>query len=228
LGKLKLLYDVVMTMRDKEVFKGTLKGEGIRDSVPFFSFSNEFERNNVSGQTKATIVTEMDCDGRKVKHQSTTEFTSQCCHGPGHMHHGFMRHMHHHGALQSQCGGQEEAKCHGFKKKMTMLGLALNMLNSIKVEEQADKGNILTLNMKEIPAELKKALQERAHRRASHPDHKAHGFMKEIHSMDNPNIEAKVLVNKNNEVTMVQLSATGEQKQNGGQVSLRAELSLVW
>lgn len=229
MNKIKLLYDVVMAMREKEVFRGTLKGEGFRDQVSFFSFTNEFERDTSSGQTKAKITTELDCDGKKVKHQSETEFTARCCHGHGNMRHGFMGHMHHHHGFKEHFG-QGDGMCGGIKGKLTRVGLLLSMLNNLKVEEQADKSQLLSLNMKEIPEELKKALREKSHKHVFQDEHRPHCFMKELHSMDNPNFEIKVLVNQDSEVARVELSATGQQRDQDKvcQVNLKAELNLNW
>ena len=51
MNKIKVLYDVVKTMKEKEVFKGNVKFEAAKGAVKVLSFSNEFETNIKSGET---------------------------------------------------------------------------------------------------------------------------------------------------------------------------------
>jgi hypothetical protein len=133
-------------MKEKEAFKGTLKAEGIKDNAKKFSFNNEFEKDISTGQTKAKIITDVDCDGTRVKHESSTEFYSK----------DGCKHMHRHIMSQMQsCHG----KC-GIKEKLTGIAFVLSMFNNIKVEEKEDKSYNLTLKLSDIPEDLKKSIHE--------------------------------------------------------------------
>ena len=74
MSKIKLLYDVFKTMKDKEGFNGDVKIEAIENEKKVFSLSNEFSTNKETGTTKAKISTEVDYEDNKLKHESTTEF----------------------------------------------------------------------------------------------------------------------------------------------------------
>jgi hypothetical protein len=131
MSKIKLLYDVITTMKDKESCRGKLKVEGSKDQVKIFGLDNEFEKNMADGRVKAKVTLEMDNDGKKVKHESTTEFEGCGSHGTGHR--GFMGHMfsHHcHGQHpdQGQTGGCGEIKRCGIKEKLSRLACMLNVL----------------------------------------------------------------------------------------------------
>jgi hypothetical protein len=215
MNKIKLLYDVVKTMRDKEVFNGIVKAEVQKDQVKIFSLQNEFEKNMLNGQTKAKISTELDYDGKKVKHESDTEFTMQgsCEHG----HHEFMRHMHHHHA----------AKCGGIKGKLAKLSFALSILNSIKVEELENKTSDISLNISDIPEEMKELILEKM----SHHQHGEHGFMKEFCPMEKPNLMVNMFINKNYEVEKIVVNLDGAQKDAQNEqheLKATAELSFAW
>lgn len=65
MNKIKVLYDVFKTMKEKEVFKGKLKFEATKGEVKVLSFSNEFETNTKNGETKAAINVDFDAEGKR-------------------------------------------------------------------------------------------------------------------------------------------------------------------
>ncbi len=129
MNKIKLMYDVVKKLKEKDVFKGTLAAEVKKDQVKVFSLVKEFEKDTAQGQVKVKITTQWDYEGKQGKHESSTEFNIQGhCAG---IHHGFMKHRHH--------------KLHGMKNcgiegKLSKIAFVLSVLNNMKTEEQADKG----------------------------------------------------------------------------------------
>ena len=148
MNKLKLMYDVVKTLRDQDTIDGVATVEVQKDQGKIFYVKNQFQKNLVTMQTTTTITSEVDYEGKKVKHQSTTEFTNQC---PGNgMRYKFFKHMHHSGD-----------KCGGIKAKLTKLTFVLGLLNSVKVEEQEDKANLITLEITSLPEEIKMHIQEK-------------------------------------------------------------------
>ena len=54
---------------------GVLTAEAQKDRVNIFTIRNEFDKNLQTGLTKAKISTEIDYEGKMVKHESNTEFT---------------------------------------------------------------------------------------------------------------------------------------------------------
>lgn len=187
MNKIKLLYDVVMTMKEKEDVKGTLKVEGKRDQVSFLSFNYDFDKN-------------------------------------AHFH---RLHGHHH----NHCF--DHAKM-GVKEKLSRLAYVLSIFNSIKTEEKEDKSVTLSLNLKDIPEDMKQAFHERMKHGDSHEHdefHEKHCFMKEFSAMEKSNVEISIKINSSNEVEKVIFTAEGKQKDETGkeqEMNLKAELNFTW
>lgn len=228
MNKIKLLYDVITKMKNKEVINGTIKAESKKDDLNIFSFENEFEKNMITGHTKTKISTEMDYEGKRVKHESSTDFDMQ--EGHSKMHHGFMKHMHN---LHSQNPEQNHMGMKwGPKEGLNRIAFALSILNALKVDEAEDKSYILSLNLNEIPDDIKKAIHEKMNSekmKEKHDFHK-HGFMKDFHSISDHNIDLKVYINKDFEVEKIMLVANGKQKDEQAiehEMSIKAELSLT-
>jgi hypothetical protein len=215
MNKLKVLYDVVMAMKEKEVFTGNLTAQVTKDEARVFFLTNDFTKNIASGQTKAKIVTELDYEGKTVKHESSTEFAMP--RGGGCRHHGFMRHHMHHGH-----GGC----CGGIKGKLSRLAFALGVLNALKVEEQENKNLGISLAAADLPEDLKARLRERLSR-AEECQHRGHAFMKEFCGADDIDFAVTVFLTKNNEVEKAVATCVGTRK-DGRETTARAELSLVW
>ncbi|MHB9094627.1 MAG: hypothetical protein ACYC21_08135 [Eubacteriales bacterium] len=219
MNKFKLFYDVLTTMKDKEVITGTLKVGGKKDMNKVFSLENEFEKNMVNGQTKIKLVTEMDCEGKKVKHESNTEFEMQGC--PGHRHHCLMRHMHHHHNHGVKCG---------MKERLNKIVFLLDILKSIKFDEKEDQSVILSLSLNEIPEDMKMAVHEKMNNESTHTCN-GHHFMKEFHNMENLNFDINLTINKNKEIEKIEFTAIGEQKvglSDFHKMNIDAELNLAW
>lgn len=243
MNKLKLIYDVVKTMKEKEVIQGTLQVEGKKNELQFFSLANEFVKNFQTGETKAKISTQLDYNGNKVKHESQIEFNSQG--GNGRMCHGLRGHMHHHG----HGGGHKLEGFHhaGFKQKLNRLAFGLHVLNQIKLTEQDDKSIILTFDTDGIPDEIRQACQEKMKwHQTQHPQvnhgqggqQHLHCFANELVNIQDPVIGLAVRINPNNEVEKItvcvaaQQAADGQEQIAGGQaqtaLNVNAELNLIW
>ena len=228
MSKLKIMYDVISTMKEKEVVSGTFKAVCLKEQVELGHFNNEFEKNLTSGETKVKISAEFDCEGKKLKHDSQSEFTMQAC--CSHKHHGFLKHMHHHNPHSHLVGqAQDSHKCCGIKSKLSRLALMLNILNQIKVEEKEDKSVILSLDLTEIPEELKKLCHSRIGQKEMPENHPHHGFMKEFCTVKDPNIKLNIWINKAREVEKILVTVNGNQIDSLNEnhaVSLKAELIL--
>ncbi len=234
MSKIKLLYDVITTMKDKESCSGNLKVEGSKDQVKIFGLDNEFEKNMADGKMKAKVTLEMDKDGKKVKHESSTEFEGSCSHGTGHQ--GFMGHMfsHHcHGQHpdHGQVGDCGDKKRCGIKEKLSRLACMLNVLNSLKVKEREDKSTVLSLDFNEIPGELKKMIHEKLLQKKMQHEHGHQCMCKEFSTMEVSTGGLNIIINKNKEVEKVTLTIEGKQKDdlnNPHHMNLQAELCFAW
>lgn len=227
MNKIKVLYDVFKTMKEKEVFKGNVKLEASKGEEKVFSFSNEFETNTKTGETKANINVDLDAEGKKVKHESNSEFNIKDC-----PHHGFHRgmHMHNHGMKMHGMHGHG-----GIKGGLSKVTFILNLLNNVQVEEKDEKA-IISLELKEVFKEIKDMHKEfhkgiDQEKIAEHIKqmkegenggfHKHHEFIKELLASEDSNPVLKVYANKNNEVEKVEISSKGKNTVNGS-------LDLVW
>lgn len=227
MNKIKLIYDVVKAMKEKEVFNGTLSVECQKDQVKVFSFVNEFEKNTANGQVKAKIRTEVDYEGRQMKHESNTEFNLQHCNGGSFQ--GAKKHwccLHH---------NSEEGKgCQGIKAKLNKFALILKILNDIKVEELEDKSAIMSIDLSEIPGEMKKAIQERMEHGPIGENHKKiivgqhnHCFIKELCTTKDAKIECQIKITKDKEIEKVELKIEGKHHgENNATHVLNAKIEL--
>jgi hypothetical protein len=223
MNKIKVLHDVFKTMKDKEVFKGSLKLEATKGEEKILSFSNEFETNTKSGETKAKLNVDLDAEGKKVKHESNSEFNIKSC--PHHKFHRGM-HMHHHGHGHGHCG---------IKAGLSKITFVLNLLNNIQVEEKEEQ-SIISLELKEVLKEIKemhkdfhKGIDEekileyhkQMHDGVDKEFHKHHKFIKEMLCSEQSDAVLKIYSNKNNEIEKVEISSKGENIING-------TLDLTW
>ncbi|CUU50589.1 hypothetical protein [Clostridium beijerinckii] len=227
MNKIKVLYDVFKTMKEKEVFKGSVKLEATKGDVKVLSFSNEFETNTKSGETKANISVDLDAEGKKVKHDSNSEFNIKEC-----PHHGFHRGMHNHNHGMNMHGMHGHGGIKGGLSKVTFI---LNLLNNVQVEEKDEKA-IISLELKEVFKEIKdmhkefhkgmdeEKIMEHIRQMKESNDrgfHKHHKFIKELLCSENSDAILKIYANKDNEVEKVEISSKGENAVNGS-------LDLVW
>lgn len=234
MNKIKLLYDVIMTMKDKDSCSGNLKAVGKKDQVNIFNMENEFEKNMAGGRTKAKVSMEMDCAGKKVKHESSTEFDGLDCHGDGR--HGFMKHMflrHGHGHYpgHGHIGDCGDIQRFGIKAKLARLAFFLDILNSLKVEEKEDQSTVLSLSFDEISEEMKKIIHERMLHKEIQHEHGQERVCKEFSGMEALTGGFNVFINKNKEVEKIIVTLAGTSKDDLNephQMNLQAELSLVW
>ena len=224
MNKIKVLYDLFKTMKEKELFKGNIKVEAAKGDVKVLSFSNEFETNTENGETKAKLNLDLDVEGKKVKHESNSEFNIKDC--PDHKFHKGM-HMHHHGHGMHGKGG--------IKAKLSKITFVLSLLNNVQIEEK-EENYIISLELKEVLKEIKdmhkdfhkeiddeKILEyhKKMNDGISKDFCKHHEFIKEILCSEQSDALLKIYANKNNEIEKIEISAKGENTIDGS-------LDLVW
>ncbi|MEL7564448.1 MAG: hypothetical protein AAGU27_06135 [Dehalobacterium sp.] len=225
MNKIKLVYDVVKKLKEKEVFRGTLDVGIKKDQAQVFSLAKEFEKDTAQGQLKARISTEWDYQGKKGKHESSTEFNmAGCCAG---MPSGHLKHMHKHHFTQGS------KSCCGIKGKLGKISCFLNVLNNMKVEEKGDQGAVLSVSLNEFPEEIKKHITEHLEGKTHGQEHNEEkcGCMKELAALDDVKMDLTVNINHLSEIEKVALLASGKQKdeQNAAhEIDLTAELNLTW
>lgn len=217
MNKLKLLYDVVTTMKAKEVISGVLQAEVEKDQVSLFSIQNEFEKNLSTGKTKAKVTASLDFEGRtdRPDHHSRLGF------GPHeHPHADFGRHGHffHRGHHRDLRGG--------FAK----MAFALSMLNAMQIDEQPDQSLVMTIQSSDLPAEMKQLLAERINHGGLH-HHPKHDIMKELCNLKDFDSTTTLIINKNRELDKILVTATGTQANPQGashELKAKIECSFAW
>ena len=226
MNKIKLLYDVITKMKNKEVIIGAIKTESKKDNLNIFSFENEFEKNMTSGHTKTKIITEMDYEGKTLKHESNTDFNMPGCHAK--MHHGFMKHLHSHNHEENHRG----MKC-GPKERLNRIAFAFSILSALKVDETEDKLYKISIDINEIPEDIKKVIHEKmsSEKSLEKDDVHSHDFMKGFHSMNNLDVDLNIYVNKDLEIEKIMFDANGTQKDELAvehEMSTKAEITFTW
>lgn len=222
MSKIKLLYDVFKTMKDKEAFNGDIKIEAIENEKKVFFLSNEFSTNKDTGATKAKVTTEVDYEDNKLNHESTTEFKMK-------------DHFHHHGGHGMRMHGNhpECASRGGLKNKLSHVTFMLGVLNKIELEEDGDK-TLLSLDLKEIIKEIKEMRPESPDsvceelKEDKSPHHK---FIKGLMEMEASAATLKVWINKSNEAEKVEILANGNKNvklQNEISSNFKLLLNLAW
>lgn len=222
MNKLKVIYDVVRKMKDKDSIKGVLMAEGTKDQIKIFEVNNTFEKDIKTGQCKGKTNIEADCNGKKVKIENNIEMQgmeegNHCC---------FMKHMH---SFHNKCHHEHRGLHDGFKKLTAIFGI----LGSVKLDEKEDKTVELSLNSADIPEEVKNAIHEKikeAREQHKHMEEDQHHLcMKQFHDMDDKNFAISILINKDREIekVMANIKGTKKDEQDGSHdMSLKAELSL--
>ncbi len=231
MNKIKLLHDITKTMKEKELFNGTLQVDCAKDQVTVFQMDNSFTKNLSTGLTKANIKTDMNYEGKSFKHESSTEFTHPegfkvHCHSHGH----FFKRKHPHFDQPLPCGHEHG----GLRGIFSMLSFALDILNRTEVEEQADQSYRITLTMDELPKNLPTKFSHRFNdqsgKHSEYSEFHKHCLMQEFHDLENPSLTLVALVNKDYAVECINIIFSGtkvdENKENHT-LKLKADLTLA-
>jgi hypothetical protein len=235
MNRLKFLLDVIQTMKEQEKVKGAFRVEATRDQVKVFNLESHFEKDMLTGKGQSKIKTALDCDGKKLSHESSTEFTMNL-----HGQHGGM-HRHFRERLNCRAGwlrhqGDPAAKCGGLKEKLNHIAILLQVLEKIQLEEQPDRSYVFSLKTADFPADLKRAVIEkmRERREAAREHLDADHFegcalIRELHDIQEAELEFQMGVNRDNKVSWVSIAIegiTGSEAHPQTGLTLRAELDL--
>jgi len=226
LNKIKLMYDIAKSMKDKEVFTGTIQINAQKDQNEFFVCKNEFEKDLASGQVKLQIHTVLDMDGKQLKHDSSSEFNFQDgCDGRHRFHH---RHFHHQG-----CQGDSYC-CIGWKEKWSGLAYLLKLLDDMEIKEQDNNTLALSLHIDEIPEDLRKHMPYKFHHAGineNNPGYRHHEWMETFKDMEKPELDLKMKINQDRAVENLLITARGKYPDSQGEIyamSFKVELNLKW
>lgn len=178
MNRIKVLYDVVKAIRTKEEISGLLTADIQKDEISIFTIKNQFEKNFVTGQIKAQINTQVDYEGKTVRHDSDTEFSMSSGRGFHHGHHG-MAHRHHFGAMAAM--HHHGGRCGQMGGRFAKLAFILGLLNALEIKEAEDNTLVITINSANLPDDAKELVRERMSHGGGH--HCQHGFMKEFSSL---------------------------------------------
>lgn len=218
--KVKLLYDVARTMKNMAKVDGVITVDVRKDQETIFSLRNKFEKDE-AGKVKAHVSSKMNMNGEDLTRESTTEFThtGDCHHGPCMMGKFFHGHHGHHGSAGS----------HGIKGVFQRISMALGILSSLKVDAQPDGAAVLSLNLSEVPDEVKTLLREKMQQKhARHPDF---GCMQGCGNLELLNGLVVVTVNEKHAIDKVTVNLDGraqdaESKEHA--LAATAEVQFAW
>jgi hypothetical protein len=216
MNKIRVLYDVMNTMKAKEEVKGVLQVQVEKDQATILSLQNEFEKNLLTGKIKTKVTASLDYEGRIQGHH--TEDAAPC--RPERMHHDWLHHMHHFSSRGRR----------GLKEIFSKWTFALSLLNALQVEEREGKITVLSLSANDLPEDMKELFSERIIHAGRH-HHQGHSLIREISSIDHLDIKLSIFINPNYEVEKVVVTAEGNQmdaQTSQHDLKADAQLVLVW
>lgn len=227
MNKIKFLYELANTMRNKEVIKGSFQAEGKKDGKIIGNFENEFEKNIKTGYVKAKVKAAFECEGNKISNEFNIDAQLDDLHKKC-MHKHPMRHGHHQG---------NHHMCCGLKGKLTHVTYLFGLLNSLKLDEKEDQSVQLTLNLQDLPEDMKQTLMTHCTRHLSAAEGDVPGMACEHHKImkaflitEAPEVELNIWVNKNREVEKLTILVEGQNKNEAGEahvINLSVEAKLV-
>jgi hypothetical protein len=216
MNKAKLLYDVVRVLKNKEKINGVLTAFLQKDQDEVFSLKNVFAKNGE--EAKTTVSCQLNLDGKKVKRESSTEFSGSSINCHGGMMHKFFHHRRH-GA---------EGGC-GFKGALSRISFVFGLFSGLKVEEKEGGAAVLSLNLSEIPEELQTQLIDKLNQRAACHPHC--GVLEGSHTLETLNGLLLLTVNKEREIEKIALHLDGQvinEKSEPHALTATADVQFAW
>lgn len=215
MSKLKTLYELVKAIQEQSSWQGALQLRLLEDGNEVWSMHNQFERNAATGWQRVTTQTELLRGGRRLSHSGTTEFEP----GEG-CHFAHWQHRRHPAGSAGQFG-------------FNRLAFGLKLLNELVLEEQADGGKLLKLEMDQLPAEFRQrcqqALAAHGHQTDHCGPHQVHpGCLPELQSLSVAAVRLGLLLDSNSRPAQANLQLVGTIPSPEGErnVQLLGELTL--
>lgn len=214
MNKIRVLYDVMNTMKAKEEVKGVLQVQVEKNQATILSLQNEFEKNLLTGKMKTKVTASLDYEGKIQGHHAE----EAAPYPPERTHHDWLHHMHHFPSHRRR----------GVKEILSKWTFALSLLNALQFEERAGKITVISLSANDLPEDMKKLFSERIAHKGRHHGQR-HGLLKEICSIDHLDIKLNIFINPNYEVEKVIVTAAGTQMDaQAGQHELKADAQVVF
>jgi hypothetical protein len=219
MNKLKLLYDVARTMKAKEKVDGVLTAQVRKDQEEVFSLRNEFGKNSI-GEATTKVSCELNLEGSKVKRESLTEFSAagDCQQGGGLLGKLFRRHHHH-----------NKDECCGIKGIFTRISFALGILSSLQAEGLDDGGAVVSLDLSDVPEDMKIQLLEKMN--PKHACHSHCGFLAESDALETLDGVVVLTVNKGREIEKITVNLDGRVQNADSEshnLAASAEVLFAW
>lgn len=208
MNKLIVLYDMLKTMRSKEVVTGSLAAKVEKGQAKVFGLESEFEKNLVTGKTKSKVNVEMDYEGKPAGGEPDKPHYEHC-HLAREGHRGF---EHHHGFHDRG----------DLRVRFSRWAFCINLLHSLQLEKKEDKKMVFTLNAQDLSEDVKELFQQRMRHAAFRHPHGV-GLMKLFQSSASLDFVMTVLVNEQAEVEKIRVVAVNEEE-----LTATGELSLQW
>lgn len=186
MNKLKVLYDVARAAKSKAVMAGVLTANISKDEATVFSIKNEFEKNMLTGQTKAIINTDFCPPAGRCGF------------------HGFAPGMRQHGGHH---GGHHGGRCGGLKGHFSRLAFALALLQAVEIEEQESNGAVISLEAAKLPDDMRELVRERI--KHSGALHGRHGLMRELCSLEQSDFKVRLHITASHDIEKIQAEFTG-------------------
>lgn len=206
MNKLEVLYKMAGAMKTKEKVNGTVNLVATEGNKEFASLVNNFEKDKVNGTMSIDVVAKAEIGELKVDKAIKKVLNMEEMHKAHHGHHG------HHG------------KCKDGKKfnKFDKLEMMFKTLNDIKVSEDGDS-KVLELDIKDMLKKKREKFQKfhgEGHKCEHNHEHMdadirelfqiKHAMFKELMASDYDTVNAKVVLNKEFEITNLEIDAKGQ------------------
>ena len=213
--KIKMLYDVARIMKNMAKIDGVITIDVRKDHVAVFSLQNKFKKNE-TGKVTSNVSSKMNLNGEDLTRESATEFTSTGNHGPCMI-------------WKSFNGRHDAARCHGGKGALHRISVAFGILGSLKVEDQTNGSAVISLNLNDIPDEIKTMLQEKMQHK--HASRHCCGYMQECRNVQMLNGLMVITVNDKHAVDKVTVNLDGSSQDAESKehtMAATAELQFAW
>ncbi|MEY8001493.1 hypothetical protein AB8U03_15030 [Clostridium sp. Mt-5] len=222
MNKIKFIYDLIGSVKQKEDIKGSFNMSGIKGGNKVFEVNNNFEKENTKEKLKSSFNQEILFDGKKLRRNFCTELEG-FSQDEKKLHHSFMSHIHNGFHIHEH----NEFHIHelNHENKLNKIKLLFGMLNDMEIEKDQENGYTLSLISDKVSEDVKKLLLEIINNHAKedsncihnnpihHQHHnlhencnfgdthdKFHDFMKQFHESKDFRFQIKMSINDNYEV----------------------------
>lgn len=195
MNKLKVIYDVFKTFRDKTIYSGDVNLEAKKDDVVIMNALANFEKDTNQNTCKANVDFNYNYNGKEFSLSKKIESkgNEDCCFAD------FAKKIHE--KLHLQCCNKS-----GFKNKLDKIILIFGLISSIKMTENKDDSVELSLSMSDLPEEIKMSICKCLSEKQNCCVSEKCCIFDEIHQMENKEVKVSLLINKKSEIVKIDLN----------------------